>query len=235
MFAGTAEFYDAIYGFIDYAADARRLHDLIQTLRPGSRTLLDVACGTGRHLEQLQEHYDVEGLDLSERLLVGARRRCPTAMLHRGDMREFEVGRRFDVVTCLFSAVAYLPDAPALAQAVQTMARHLAPGGLLIVEPWFTPETYWVDRLTVNALNSDAYKGVWMYVSKRFDQRAVLDIHYLIGGVNGIEYFVERHDLALFGRGEIMASFEIARCKAQYDAVGLRGRGLYVGVLDTNV
>jgi ubiquinone/menaquinone biosynthesis C-methylase UbiE len=58
MFTQSAEFYDAIYHFKDYRAEAERLHALIQThIRRPARTLLDVARGTGQHLTYLRDHY----------------------------------------------------------------------------------------------------------------------------------------------------------------------------------
>ena len=66
MYAGVARYYDKIYSFKDYAAEAGRLTDVIRShLHTGGKRLLDVACGTGRHLEYLREQFDVEGLDIS--------------------------------------------------------------------------------------------------------------------------------------------------------------------------
>ena len=47
MFSNSAHFYDAVYSFKEYAAEAERLHALIEERAPGATTLLDVACGTG--------------------------------------------------------------------------------------------------------------------------------------------------------------------------------------------
>ena len=59
-------------------------------------------------------------------------------------MRSFELGRRFDAVTCLFSAIGYMLRRDDLDAAMATMARHLEPGGVLVVEPWFHPDG-WID------------------------------------------------------------------------------------------
>ena len=64
MFDRSAELYDAVYSFKDYAAEAARLHGWIQSRRPGmGLRLLDVACGTGAHFPHLGQHYTVEGRD----------------------------------------------------------------------------------------------------------------------------------------------------------------------------
>ena len=57
MFAQTAHYYDKFYAFKDYAGEAEILLTLIHThLRSGGKQLLDVACGTGLHMEHLKAH-----------------------------------------------------------------------------------------------------------------------------------------------------------------------------------
>jgi len=47
VYDDIAPFYDSIYGFKDYAGEARRIRQLIDEYKPGARTLLDVGCGNG--------------------------------------------------------------------------------------------------------------------------------------------------------------------------------------------
>jgi hypothetical protein len=176
----------------------------------------------------------VEGVDSNAAFLAGAERRSAMPV-HLADMRTFDLGRRFDVVTCLFSAVGSLPDVVDLQRALARMAAHVTPAGLVIVEPWFTPETYWVDRLTVNLMNTAKYKGAWMYVSRREGCRSVLDIRYLVAGPDGIDNFSERHELTLFTSEQMTAAFGCAGLRVEHDPVGIAGRGLYVGAVDGNL
>ena len=136
-YARSSELYDLLYAAKDYGAEARQLRDIIQRHQPNARTLLDVACGTGRHLERLREWYAVAGLDAEPGLLEVARRRLPGVPLHEGDMRDFQLGT-FDVVTCLFSAIGYMQTPDDLARAVRVMAGHLQTAGVLIIEPWLS-------------------------------------------------------------------------------------------------
>lgn len=74
MFTKSARFYDAIYAFKDYEREAEHLHALIQArVSAAAPTVLDVACGTGLHLQHLQARYAVEGLDLDPNMLEIAR------------------------------------------------------------------------------------------------------------------------------------------------------------------
>ena len=61
MFTKSARFYDAIYAFKEYESEAEQLHAMIQARVPAAATLLDVACGTGLHLQYLTPHYTAEG------------------------------------------------------------------------------------------------------------------------------------------------------------------------------
>jgi SAM-dependent methyltransferase len=229
MYTRSANFYDSLYASKDYEKEAQLLLDLVQRWRPHAETLLDVACGTGKHLAVLRRRFRVEGLDANPALLEGARGRCPGVPLHVLDMRDFDLKCRFDVVTCLFSAIGCLPDVPSLNQALRRMAAHLTPEGLVIVEPWFTPETYWVDRLTVNLMDTADYRGTWMYWSRREGSTSILDIQYLVGGPNGIEHFSERHELTLFTSDQVKDAFSSAGLGVHHDLFGFNGRGLYIG------
>lgn len=64
-FSDSASFYDAIYtGERDYSQQADRVAVLLLRLNPSTQTLLDVACGTGLHIEQLRRRFHCEGLVL---------------------------------------------------------------------------------------------------------------------------------------------------------------------------
>src|SRR3954451_7618060 len=135
MFTKSAPFYDALYNSVDYGRATAQLHDLIQRQAPHASTLLDVGCGTGRHLQHFRDWYEVEGLDVDGNLLAAARTRCPGVTFHEASMVDFELPRRFDVITCLFSAIGYVQTVENMSKAIATMAEHLNPGGLLLVEP----------------------------------------------------------------------------------------------------
>ena len=221
--------YDAIYSFKDYAADAARLTALIRERRPAARTLLDVACGTGKHLEALQREFEVEGLDLDKDLLAIARERLGEVPLHQGDMRSFDLGRRFDAVTCLFSAIGHMSDAGELETAVATMARHLEPGGILVVEPWLEPDVWIPGRLHLLTVDEPELKIARITVPEKHGTTSVLNFHYLVATPDGVETHAERLEHGLFTDAEHRLAFERADLAVDHDEEGLTGRGLWIG------
>jgi SAM-dependent methyltransferase len=231
MFSRSAELYDAIYSYKDYAGEARQVHEVIQALgRSGGRALLDVACGTGLHLAQFRAWYDVEGVELSEAMLAIARRRLPGVPLHQGDMAEFRLARRFDAITCLFSAIGYVRTVQRLHRAVGNMARHLAPGGVLIVEPWLFPGVFKPGHIHGHFVDRPELKVARMSRGRIEGSLSVLDMHYLVATPSGVDRFAEHHEIGLFAPEDYEDAFRAAGLRVAFDPDGLTGRGLYAGV-----
>ena len=231
MFSRSARIYDAIYASIrDYPREAAQLDALIQARRPGAKSLLDVACGTGVHLDHLAGRYEVEGLDLDPEMLAVARERLPDATFHQGDMASFDLGKRFDAVVCMFSSIGYVKTEEWLRDAIASMARHLEPGGVLVVEPWLTPDA-WSDR-HVGAVFVDEpeLKIARVNVAEREGTISSFEFQYLVGTPDGVQHFSERHELGLFTVEQQLEAFRAAGLEAEHDPEGPMGRGLYVAV-----
>ena len=142
MFTETADLYDLIYGsFKNYEAETAQLAHLLQTTRPGARTVLDVACGTGEHARRLVEDhgFDVDGIDLDPTFIEIARRKHPRGRFDVADMSDFHLGRSYDAVVCLFSSIAYVLTLDRVVRTLTCFREHLAANGVIIVEPWFAP------------------------------------------------------------------------------------------------
>jgi len=230
MFTASAELYDAIYSFKDYAAEAAQIAGLASAIHPGARTVLDVACGTGEHARLLaQDHgFEVDGLDLDEGLLRVARAKHPSGRFFQADMSDFALAKRYDLVLCLFSSIAYLVTLERTRRALACFRRHLRRNGVVLVEPWFAPgglEDGRVARVT------GTHKGrtVERISRNEIDGRiSRLWFDYRIDSPEGIRQVSEVHELGLFTTDEMAAAFEEAGFRAEFDAVGPTGRGLWV-------
>ena len=231
MFDQAPELYDLFYGWKDYRGEAEKLRDIVRRARPEAESLLDVACGTGAHLEHLREWFRVEGLDADPGLLAVARSRLPHVPLHHADMRDFELGRQFDVITCLFSSIGYMVAEADLRQAIANMAHHLSPRGILIVEPWFSPERFDPTHLGRTLLvERPDMQAVRMNGSRVEGRRSILDLHYLVATPGQVRHLVEEHTLGLFTHEEYAQAFESAGLLAELDPDGLMGRGLWTAI-----
>lgn len=233
MYKESAHLYDLIYlnQGKNYSSEARRIHELgEQYQKSQGNFLLDVACGTGLHVGYLSEFYQVEGVDIDENMLNMARERHPKIPFYQGDMRDYDPGRQFDVVTCLFSAIGYMKDTAQLRQAIGNMGKLLKPGGVMFVEPWFTPDTWHTGTVHTLFVDEPDLKIVRMNLSERKGNLSYFIFHFLVGTPEGVEHFTEHHELALFTNEEYLDSFHVNRLEVIYDPDGLYGRGLYIGL-----
>jgi SAM-dependent methyltransferase len=228
MFSRSADLYDLIYAFKDYPAEVERVDALLKRERPGASSVLDVACGTGAHARLLAERYRVDGLDIEEAFVAIARKKLPHGEVFRADMSDFSLGRTYDVLLCLFSSIGYLLEWERLVGALRCFGRHLGSGGLIMVEPWFTPEDWRVGTMHMQTGEADEVKVCRMSVSQREGDVSVLDFHYLVARAGGVEHFLEHHRLALRTVDEMRAAFREADLAVRYLPDGITGRGIYL-------
>lgn len=233
MFERSAHVYDLLYAFKDYETESRDLVSLIRERNPRAASLLDVACGTGKHLALLRSAFpDVAGVDMDAGLLTIARERLPDVTFTRADMRTFDLGRTFDAVTCLFSSVGYLRSDEELELAIGRMAAHLAPGGVLVVDGWVRPEAWWPGvNVNASAETADGVAAARVARTWREGDRTVLDMRYLIATAeDGFEQEQEIHELTLFSDEAYRAAFATASLTPEVVPSPMLDRDRYVAV-----
>src|SRR4051794_18215995 len=209
MFTESAEFYDAIYSFKDYAAEAAQIAALVRSAQPDARSVLDVACGTGEHARLLHERhgFEVDGLDLDPSLLRIAREKHPSGRFFEADMGDFALGQHYDVILCLFSSIAYLMTLERIRHALACFRRHLAPEGVVFVEPWFPPgglDTSRVFRVTGTHQGMQVTRVSRNEVEGRISR---LHFEYEIEAPGGTRRATEVHELGLFTQDEMSTAF----------------------------
>jgi ubiquinone/menaquinone biosynthesis C-methylase UbiE len=232
MLSGSEKYYDEIYSSMgkDYALEANKIHEFIKKYKhTEGNNLLDVACGTGTHAGFLSKYYTVMGTDIDVHMLRIARKKQPEIKFVEGDMRNLNLGRQFDVVTCLFSAIGYMTTKTDLQKAVKSMSGHLLPGGVLLVEPWFSQEQWNVGRVSINEVDKPDLKVIRMAHAGKRGKVSLLEFQYLIGTSRGIEHISEHHEFGLFSQEEYKTAFTRLGLDVTYDPEGLFGRGLYIG------
>ncbi|GJM44356.1 MAG: type 11 methyltransferase [Gemmatimonadota bacterium] len=234
IYAGRARYYDKIYHWKDYTAEAALLVErlALEGVTDSAR-VLEAACGTGSFLVEMKDRYQVTGLDREAGMLEVARAKLPNVELIEADMTSFRVDRPFDAVVCLFSSIGYLLDPESLDRALACFHAALRPGGVLVVEPWLTAEVYRTDFTFLHTYEDEDLKLVRMSYSTRRDEIAVLDFEWLAGETGrGLERFRERHELWLCPRDTMAAALERAGFETRFLPEGLGGpkpRGIFLG------
>src|SRR4029079_1472746 len=112
--------------------------------------------------------------------------------------------------TCLFSSIAYVGSAEALDAGVAAMARHLKPGGTMLIEPWVTPENWIVGRPHLLTVDQPGLKIARANVSGREGDLAILEFDYLVVTPEGTRHFTERHEATLFTDAQYRQAIERA-------------------------
>jgi SAM-dependent methyltransferase len=102
-------------------------------------SVLELGCGTGHKLIPIaSDGHPCTGLELSPQMLAEARRKADERGLavewRLGDMRQFDLGRTFDLVFIAANSLLHLHEAADLVECFRSVRRHLAPGAQLIFD-----------------------------------------------------------------------------------------------------
>jgi len=129
--------YDALarYYELEYADYDVDFDFYLQLLRRTGGPILDLACGTGRvALAMARAGYSAVGVDRSEAMLGIARRKAGERVeLVQADLRDFDLGRRFPLVTVTLNSFMHLLEVDDQEDALERVAAHVAPGGRAVI------------------------------------------------------------------------------------------------------
>ena len=142
VFNNYAKHYDLYYSSKDYSGEVDFVLNLARRFGLQPKTILDMGCGTGRHLFELARlGMKGDGFDLSREMLQKARTRLAGLDIEvaEGDLRTFRNGKRYDLVLAMFAVMGYLTTNDDLLAGCKTACKHLGQGGLFIFDGWFGP------------------------------------------------------------------------------------------------
>ncbi len=137
----TGEEYDAPYearaaAGIDIHGEANLIMKLLneygQPQEHARYRVLDAGCGTGRMaIELARRGIAIVGIDLDEVMLTQARTKAPQLDWRLADLSTIDLGLQFDCIVLAGNVMIYLTPGTEAAT-INTMARHLKQGGLLV-------------------------------------------------------------------------------------------------------
>jgi SAM-dependent methyltransferase len=223
--------YDCLVSERKYQKMSKQLAEICHRYAPSAQSLLDVGCGTGRHLAWLQGRYDISGVDPEESMLELARARVPDGHFAVGSFHDIGLRAHFDVICSFGGAIGYCQSFSELRQACEAMVERLAPAGLLVIEPWLSPENFIVGRTVFDQYSSTEINIARMYVSQRQDGHSVFDMKYLVALNGKIFAYDDVHTLSLFTDEQYRECLESCGVELHDEAAREFGYGLFVGTV----
>ncbi|MBY9011633.1 MAG: class I SAM-dependent methyltransferase [Candidatus Lokiarchaeota archaeon] len=233
MYKELAKYYDSIYHWKDYKTEVTAIKELIEkNKKSDGNNLLDVGCGTGMHVKYFKDDYSCTGIDINNEMVEVAKSKVSDVSFEQGDMIDFSLKSRFDVILCLFSSIGYVKTYSNLEKTIINFSNHLKKGGVLIIEPWFTKSVFWGGVPEMTTYDGDDVKIARLNTTKVEGDLSIMEMHYLIAEKNeDIKHFVDIHELGLFEHDKTLDFMEQANFKADYLKDGLmKDRGLFIGV-----
>jgi len=224
-----AQYYDKLYAFKNYSDEVTVLLDVIKPyIKHDFKLLLDVACGTGKHLEVLKKHYNCEGLDINYKLLEIAKTLNPELVFHLADMMDFKLNHKFDLITCFFGSIGHVKTTANLQKTIRNFKHHLNRDGLLIIEPWHTPEQFKAGRTNLITVDEPDLKIARCCSSQVSGSLSILDLHHLICTPEGTEHFIEHLELGLFTELEYVEALSEDGFTVLHGKIRTNGNGVYL-------
>ena len=231
FYSDLAKYYDAIYASKNYSKEAESIHEIISKFKKSDgRDLLEVACGTGGHIQFFKKYYDVVGSDINQDMLNVAKELHPELTFVRADMTSFDIKKKFDALTCLFGSISYLPNQQALLSAMNSFAMHLKSGGVVIIEPFLFWEDVIPNHISLDTVDNDGLKIARVSNAYKDGDYLVLDFHFVIGTPKGVNYYRDPNRMFLFSKEMFESAISSAGLEYHYEMPEWTRSGLVIGV-----
>ena len=142
VFKNYANYYDYLYEDKNYQEECDFIEEAFKKyskLKP--ENILELGCGTGGHAIPLAgRKYRMTGIDASEGMLKKAREKAGSLGLDMDlqlcDIRNFQFGRSFDAIICMFAVFNYLTETCDIDKTLRNVKKHLNKGGLFVIDIW---------------------------------------------------------------------------------------------------
>jgi len=193
-YTSLAQYYDLLFQEKDYDRETDFIKQVIKKYLPGAKSILDVGCGTGNHLNMLVGRFEtLYGVDLNPEIINVAKKKSSKIKYFVGSLADFNINLKFDVITCLYSVFNYNQTINAAEKTLQNFKKHLNPGGIIIIA-LYTP----TNTQKKIALNTGKYEDVevakidqWTYDPKTKIETS--EFLVLVKNNNQIDFFTENN------------------------------------------
>ncbi|RPJ03243.1 MAG: class I SAM-dependent methyltransferase [Candidatus Aminicenantes bacterium] len=139
------ELYDLMFDSLDFDVPY-----WVETAKAAAGPVLEIACGTGRVLLPIRKAgVDIDGIDQSPEMIGRLKGKAAAAGLtvraEAADMRDFEMGRRYDRIFCGFNGFAHCETIADQLACLRASLRALEPGGALVIHMSYPGPAYWLE------------------------------------------------------------------------------------------
>jgi SAM-dependent methyltransferase len=202
MYSDLAPWFHLLTHPSDYADEAAFVRRVVDDVAiGGTRTLLELGSGGGNNASHLKARFQCTLTDVSPEMLALSRTLNPECEHLEGDMRTLRLGRTFDVVF-VHDAISYLTTEADLRAAVETVAAHARPGGVVILTPDATTEIF-EPRTDHGGHDGDDGRSLRYLEWTHPSTGSAYDVDYLIiarGPGDDVRVVHDRHVLGVFPR-----------------------------------
>jgi SAM-dependent methyltransferase len=200
----------------EYVEEAEDLLGMLR-MEDGPRTMLELGSGGGSLAFHMKKHLTLTLTDRSPEMVAVSRAVNPECEHRVGDMTSLRLERTFDRVL-VHDAIMYAVDREAARATVQTAAAHCRPGGLVVLMPDCTRETF--ESMTESG-GHDSPDGrgmrylMWTWDPDPDDETFETAFAYLLREADGtVSMSQERHRFGLFRREDWLEWLAEAGCPA---------------------
>ena len=159
---------------------------LIQALNlNNSQTILDVACGTGRHaLAFGKKGFSVVGLDINDLCVQFAKKNCrqiKAVKIKKGDMRKLGFAKsKFDLVISLYTSFGYFKTDKENKESLYELVKAVRPGGRLVIQ---TMNRDWLLRSFQPVTFEESFRYFYL-AGRKYNPKT----HY----IEGYSFFIDK-------------------------------------------
>jgi SAM-dependent methyltransferase len=173
--------------------DAKRALDLIfkHVRIPKNSSILDLACGNGRHSLLLAKRgFNVTGIDLSRYLISEAKKKgykleAGSVKYEVKDMRNFSYPGQFDLVVNLFTSFGYFEHDSENDKVIECAAKSLKKPGYLVID--YLNTCFLKKNLNPYNISKDKNRAI-IQVRSISDTCVMKDIHFIFRNRAGYKF-----------------------------------------------
>ncbi|MFH1286373.1 MAG: class I SAM-dependent methyltransferase [Candidatus Magasanikbacteria bacterium] len=135
LYKKYAKFYDKVYSNKSYDNEVEFICSVIKNFKIKGENLLDMACGTGIHTKKFAEKgYNATGADINPEMIKIAKQKTNEVQYFEGAMQSFKSSNKFDIITCLFTAINYNKNIEELKETISNFYHLLNEDGIVIFD-----------------------------------------------------------------------------------------------------